>query len=135
MELVRKKERLAGERERESLQLHSLIQTKTRSYSKEIQDEPPQQQPACKKGRTQPIVYFPQCNLHTQSLLRADGEGEEEKASFAGLFHGPVLGAARLKDAKVATADPHFKDQVGRGNLDNRLRLKAEHFTRKIFAN
>jgi predicted nucleic acid-binding protein len=27
-----------------------------------------------------------------------------------GLFDGLVLGAARLKDAKVVTADPHFKD-------------------------
>jgi predicted nucleic acid-binding protein len=26
------------------------------------------------------------------------------------LFDGLILGTARLKDAKVVTADPHFKD-------------------------
>jgi predicted nucleic acid-binding protein len=35
---------------------------------------------------------------------------KKRKQRSPGLFDGLVLGAARLKDAKVVTADPHFKD-------------------------
>ncbi len=35
---------------------------------------------------------------------------KRKKLSTPGLFDGIVLGAARMKDAKVVTADPHFKD-------------------------
>ncbi len=47
VELVRKRERLAGEKERESLQVHSLIQTRLSTTSKEIRDELSQKQPTC----------------------------------------------------------------------------------------
>lgn len=35
---------------------------------------------------------------------------KRRKLATPGLFDGIVLGAARMKDAKVVTADPHFKD-------------------------
>ncbi len=46
----------------------------------------------------------------SRAYLELVERAKKRRLRSPGLFDGLVLGAARLKDAKVVTADPHFKD-------------------------
>jgi len=46
----------------------------------------------------------------SRAYLELYDRAKKQKLSSPSLFDGTVLGATRLKDAKVLTADAHFKD-------------------------
>jgi predicted nucleic acid-binding protein len=66
---------------------------------------------AAVQGASQVVSANPDLAVHAwKAYLDLVERAKIRKLQFPSLFDGLVLGTARQKDAKVVTADPHFKD-------------------------
>ena len=63
------------------------------------------------QGASQIVNITPDLAVHSsKAYLDLFERAKKRKLQSPSLFDGLVLGTARLRDAKVVTADPHFKD-------------------------
>ncbi len=90
----------------------SVLAELARKYFREgVSEKLVRERLAAVQGASHVITIGPDLAVYASRAYQELVErSKKRRLRSPGLFDGLVLGAARLKDAKVVTADPHFKD-------------------------
>jgi predicted nucleic acid-binding protein len=90
----------------------SVLAELSRKYFREgVSEKLVRERLASVQGASEVVVITPDLAVHaSKAALELVERAKKRKLQSPGLFDGLVLGTARLKDAKVVTADAHFKD-------------------------
>ena len=90
----------------------SVLAELSRKYFREgVSEKLVRERLAAVQGASHLVTISSDLAVHaSRAYLELVERAKKRKLRSPSLFDGLVLGAARLKDAKVVTADPHFKD-------------------------
>ncbi len=90
----------------------SVLAELSRKYFREgVSEKLVRERLAAVQGASHVVAINSDLAVHaSRAYLELVERAKKRKLRSPSLFDGLVLGAARLKDAKVVTADPHFKD-------------------------
>lgn len=90
----------------------SVLAELSRKYFREgVSEKMVRERLVAVQGASHVVTINPDLAVHaSRAYLELVERAKKRRLRSPSLFDGLVLGAARLKDAKVVTADPHFKD-------------------------